>query len=121
MDCAASFFSVHKIETIGDSYMAAGGLFQTDDKTQSDDVCHSVDMAFAMCVPAIVYACLHSGLCVRPLACVYGHLVAVAWAPFALFCLSSDAVRLYTGSRLPRWFRHPLSGGGRAFRCLVRR
>ena len=84
MDCAASFFSVHKIETIGDSYMAAGGLFQTDDKTQSDDVCHSVDMAFAMCVPAIVYACLHSGLCVRPLTCVYGHLVAVAWAPFAL-------------------------------------
>ena len=54
MDCAAVYFSVCKIETIGDSYMAAGGLFQSADKESSDAVCRTVDMAFAMYVLATV-------------------------------------------------------------------
>ena len=50
MDCVSSAFGIYKIETIGDSYMAAGGLFRGSPHEGQEDVCLTVDMAFAMCV-----------------------------------------------------------------------
>jgi len=50
MDAVSSHFGIHKIETIGDCYMAAGGLFQDSDDGRRRDACRTVDMAFAMVV-----------------------------------------------------------------------
>lgn len=46
MDAVSCSFGIYKIETVGDAYMAAGGLF--DDVCCVGDACRMVDMAFAM-------------------------------------------------------------------------
>ena len=52
MDCVASAFGIYKIETIGDSYMAAGGLFADSDERRRAEACRTVDMAAAMIAAA---------------------------------------------------------------------
>ena len=65
MDCVSSAFGIYKIETIGDSYMAAGGLFRGSSHEGQEDVCLTVDMAFAMCVRYEITVDMAFAMCVR--------------------------------------------------------
>ena len=60
MVAVSSSFDIYKIETIGDSFMAAGGLFHDD--CREDDTCRKIDsdMAFAM-IRAARLVCVPTG------------------------------------------------------------
>jgi len=65
MDCVSSAFDVYKIETVGDSYMAAGGLFADTDERRRRDACRTVDMAVAM-ITAARHVRVPSPSCLSP-------------------------------------------------------